>query len=186
MRRIPRRFPPQNQRKITAWENPRLLLASSPVNRPHWILLLLTLALTGCGGGYEGYKYRPYSLRGQTYEPMHPREAIGFVEEGIASHYDESRFLLIPGKSAIGEKQYAWSKAAAHKTLPLPCRIRVTNLRNGRSMVVRVNDRGPFVEGRILDVTPAVAKKLGFFDQGLTPVRIEVLSVGDGRHRIRR
>jgi rare lipoprotein A len=116
---------------------------------------------------------------------MAPREAVGFVEEGIASHYDESRWFFFPGKTAIGERQYSWSKGAAHKTLPLPCVVRVTNLRNGRTTVVRVNDRGPFVPGRILDVTPPVAKKLGFYERGLTPVRIEVLSVGDGRYRIR-
>jgi rare lipoprotein A len=148
--------------------------------------ILVVVVIVGCGGGsYEGYKYRPYSIRGVRYHPMHPRHSVGFVEEGIASHYDESRFLFFPGKSAIGEKQWNWSRAAAHKTLPLPCYIRVTNLRNGRSTKVRVNDRGPFIPGRILDVTPPVAKKLGFFEQGLTPVRIEVLSVGDGRHRIR-
>ncbi len=145
----------------------------------------LSVFLSACGGGYEGYKYKPYSVRGQTYHPMHPQEAVGYVEEGISSHFDESFLFIFPGKSAIGEKQYPWTKAAAHKTLPLPCRIRVTNLRNGKSMVLRVNDRGPFVEGRMLDVTSAAAKKLGFHKQGLTPVRIEVLSVGDGRHRIR-
>lgn len=154
-----------------------------------WRKLLLVMGsgifLVGCGGGYEGYKYRPYVLRGERYEPMAPREAVGFVEEGIASHYDESRWFFFPGKTAIGERQYSWSKGAAHKTLPLPCVVRVTNLRNGRTTVVRVNDRGPFVPGRILDVTPPVAKKLGFYERGLTPVRIEVLSVGDGRYRIR-
>ncbi len=142
--------------------------------------------LAGCGGGgFSGYKFRPYTVRGVTYTPMAPAAAIGFVEEGIASWYDESRLWIFPGKSAIGEKQWRWSRAAAHKTLPLPCRIRITNLRNGRSCVVRVNDRGPFVQGRIVDVTPPIARELGFLRQGLAPVRIEVLSVGDGRYRIR-
>jgi rare lipoprotein A len=119
------------------------------------------------------------------YHPLEPREALGFVEEGIASHFDESFLVVFPGKSALGEKQWGWSRAAAHKTLPLPCRVRITNLRNGRSTTVRVNDRGPFIEGRIVDVTPPVAKELGFYRAGLAPVRVEVLSVGDGRHRIR-
>jgi hypothetical protein len=74
----------------------------------------------------------------------------------------------------------------AHKTLPLPCRVRVTNLRNGRSTVIRLNDRGPFVAGRTLDVTEPVAKQLGFYDAGLARVRIEVLSVGDGKWRVTR
>ena len=149
--------------------------------------ILLTMVLVGCGNpAYEGYKYRPYTLRGIHYKPMPPTAAVGLVEEGIASHFDESRMVVFPGKSAIGEKQWSWSRAAAHKTLPLPCRVRVTNLRNGRSTVVRVNDRGPFIAGRTLDVTTRVAKELGFYHQGLTPVRMEVLSVGDGRHQIRR
>ena len=117
---------------------------------------------------------------------MAPREAVGCVIEGLASHYDESFLVIFPGKTSLGENQYSWSRSAAHKTLPLPCKVRVTNLRNGRSIVVRVNDRGPFVEGRELDVTTGVAKKLGFRNSGLCPVRIKVLSVGDGRWRIRR
>lgn len=146
----------------------------------------LCLVLAACGGGsYPGYKHRPYTVRGVAYHPLEPREALGFVEEGIASHFDESFLVVFPGKSALGEKQWGWSRAAAHKTLPLPCRVRITNLRNGRSTTVRVNDRGPFIEGRIVDVTPPVAKELGFYRAGLAPVRVEVLSVGDGRHRIR-
>ena len=62
----------------------------------------------------------------------------------------------------------------------------MTNLRNGKSTVIRLNDRGPFVAGRVLDVTAPVARKLGFYQAGLAPVRIEVLSVGDGRFRITR
>jgi len=144
------------------------------------------LVLAGCGGGgYAGYKFRPYTVRGVSYAPMAPAQALGFVEEGIASWFDESRLWIFPGKSAIGERQWRWSRAAAHKTLPLPCKIRITNLRNGRSCVVRVNDRGPFIAGRIVDVTPPVARQLGFYHQGLAPVRIEVLSVGDGPFRIR-
>lgn len=150
------------------------------------LLVCACMVLTGCGGGYEGYKWRPYSVRGVHYVPMSPQEAVGYVEEGIASHYDESFFVLFPGKTAIGERQYNWSRSAAHKTLPLPCKVRVTNLRNGKSTVLRVNDRGPFIEGRMLDVTGGVAKDLGFHKDGLCPVRIEVLSVGDGRWRIKR
>lgn len=140
--------------------------------------------LAGCGSGdFSGYKYRPYSVRGVQYIPMAPADAPGYVEEGVASHYREG-WLFFPGKTALGEKSWGWSSGGAHKTLPLPCRIRVTNLRNGKSTIVRLNDRGPFVAGRNLDVTGPVAKKLGFYDAGLAPVRIEVLSVGDGRDRI--
>ena len=141
--------------------------------------------IAGCGGGFEGYKFKPYSVKGVRYEPILPNAAVGFTETGIASHFDESHFFFFPGKSAIGENQWSWTRAAAHKTLPLPCRVKITNLRNGRTATVRVNDRGPFIEGRIIDVTPPIAKQLGFFESGTAPVRIEVLSVGDGRHKIR-
>jgi len=149
------------------------------------IFLALCGLLAGCGGGnYSGYKYRPYTVHGVYYQPLNPHDAVGYTEEGIASHYKEG-FLIFPGKTALGESMYVWTTGAAHKTLPLPCRVRITNLDNGKSTVVRVSDRGPFVEGRIIDVTAPVAKKLGFYGKGLAPVRIKVLSVGDGRYRIR-
>ena len=115
---------------------------------------------------------------------MAPREALGHVETGTASHYKHG-FLVFPGKTALGEKIYPWSHGAAHKTLPLPCKVRVTNLSNGKRVVVRVNDRGPFIGDRIIDMTFASAKKLGFHQQGLAPVQVEVLSVGDGRYRMK-
>jgi len=145
---------------------------------------LAMLLLAGCASHYDGYKYKPYSVRGVRYDPMSPREAVGHVETGTASHYSE-HFLIFPGKTAIGEKLWPWTRAAAHKTLPIPCVIRVTNLKNGKTAKIRVNDRGPLVRGRILDVTKPVADELGFTRQGLTQVRIQVLSVGDGRHRIK-
>lgn len=141
--------------------------------------------LSGCSTPvYKGYKYKPYTVRGVTYYPLAPRDAVGYVETGTASHYQIGSFLF-PGKTAIGEKMTGSSEIAAHKTLPLPCVARVTNLSNNRSMIVRVNDRGPFIEGRMLDVSSKVAKKIGFHDAGLTTVRIEVLSVGDGKYRLR-
>lgn len=141
-------------------------------------------ALSGCGGSYEGYKCAPYTVRGHRYIPLSPQEAIGYEEVGTASHY-RGGFLFFPDKTAIGEKIYPWSQGAAHKTLPLPCRVRITNLENGRRVKVKVNDRGPFIPGRIIDVTAATAKKLGFHDQGLAEVKVEVLSVGDGTYRVR-
>jgi rare lipoprotein A len=76
-----------------------------------------------------------------------------------------------------------WHLTGAHKTLPLPSLVKVTNLNNGRSVKIRINDRGPFIAGRHLDVTPKAAKKLGFYESGLTTTRLEVLSVGDGNYR---
>lgn len=140
--------------------------------------------LCSCAGRhYRGYKYRPYAIRGVRYYPLHPRAAVGFVEHGTASYYGEGNWLF-PGKTALGERFQGSALEGAHKTLPLPCRVKVTNLRNGRSTILRLNDRGPFIKGRILDVTPATAKKLGFYTRGTTRVRIVVLSVGDGRYVI--
>lgn len=156
-----------------------------PAMRSVLFALLAALALAGCGSPpVRGYKTKPYSVRGERYYPMQPREAVGYTETGTASFYSEGWFVF-PGKTATGEKLWPWTRSAAHKTLPLPCKIRVTNLRNGRSVTVRVNDRGPFIGNRILDVTKPVAEDLGFVRQGLTPVSIRVLSVGDGRYRIR-
>lgn len=127
---------------------------------------------------------RSYSVRGQTYHPMGIEQALGYSETGICSWYDESSFFgLKRGNTSLGEKVQPWHLTGAHKTLPLPCLVKVTNLENGNSLKVRINDRGPFIEGRHLDVTPRAAKKLGFYGKGLTRTRIEVLSVGDGRYR---
>lgn len=133
--------------------------------------------------GYSGYMTRPYKVRGQTYHPMGVDKALGHSETGTCSWYDESSFFgLKRGNTSLGEKVQPWHLTGAHKTLPLPCLVKVTNLENGRSVKVRINDRGPFIPGRHLDVTPRVAKKLDFYGKGLAHTKIEVLSVGDGRH----
>jgi rare lipoprotein A len=87
-------------------------------------------------------------------------------ETGIASVY-----AYESGKTASGERASASGLTAAHRTLPFGTQVRVTNKRNGKSVVVRINDRGPFIKGRIIDVTPTAAKALGF--SGLTKVALE-------------
>jgi len=135
-------------------------------------------------GGYEGYQTRSYTVRGQTYHPLSVDQALGYTETGRCSWYNESKFFgLIRGNTSLGEKVYPWHLTGAHKTLPLPALIKVTNLENGKSVKIRLNDRGPFIAGRHLDVTPRAAKKLGFYDQGIARTRLEVLSVGDGSYR---
>lgn len=147
---------------------------------------LLTSCSVSRPGGYEGYMTRSYTIRGQTYHPMTVEQALGFTETGTASWYNESRFFgLKRGNTSLGEKVMPWHLTGAHKTLPLPAMVRVTNLENGRSVRLRINDRGPFIAGRHLDVTPRAAKRLGFYEQGLTTARLEVLSVGDGKYRRR-
>ncbi len=132
-------------------------------------------------GGHHGYQTRGYNVRGQHYQPMSVDAALDFTETGTCSWYNESSWLgLKRGTTSLGEKVMPWHLTGAHKTLPLPCLVKVTNLENGRSLKVRINDRGPFIPGRILDVTPRAAKKLGFYDQGVTTTKIEVISAGDG------
>ena len=148
-------------------------------------LLAAAVLAVGCArSDFEGYRFRPYRIRGIVYTPMPPAIAPGYIESGVASHYREG-WAVFPGKTALGERLWPWTRAAAHRTLPLPCRVRVTNLRNGRQTTVRISDRGPFIPGRSLDVTEPVARELGFFESGLAPVQIEVLSVGDGRWMLR-
>ena len=153
------------------------------------IFLLFLIPLCAClvscgGGGYEGYQKFDYTIRGVHYQPMSVEQALNYSEEGIASWYDESQFFgLKRGNTSLGEKVMPWHISAAHKTLPIPCVVKVTNLQNGKTLKMRVNDRGPFIQGRIIDVTPRAAKKLGFKEQGLTRCRVEVVSVGDGRYK---
>ena len=96
--------------------------------------------------------------------PQHSNETQN-PSIGLASSYGEG------SQTASGERFNADELTAAHRTLPFGSRVRVTNRSNGRSVVVRINDRGPFVSGRIIDVTPAAARVLGM--SGLTPVTIE-------------
>lgn len=127
---------------------------------------------------------RPYTIRGIHYQPMSVEEALYYDEEGIASWFDESTYFgLKRGNTSIGEKVMPWHVIAAHKTLPLPCRVKVTNLKNGKTLKLRVNDRGPFISGRIIDLSPRGASKLGFKKDGLTRCRVEVISVGDDEYK---
>lgn len=149
-------------------------------------LILLILSLCSCSrpGGYEGMVTRSYTVRGVRYHPMSVQEALAYQEVGVASWFDESKFFgLIRGNTSLGEKVMPWHLIAAHKTLPLPCLVKVTNLENGKSVKVRVNDRGPFIAGRIIDLSPRAAGKIDMKDRGLARVRVEVISVGDGAYK---
>jgi rare lipoprotein A len=118
------------------------------------------------GGGT--YKVgQPYRLNGRTYQPS---EDPGYRAEGMASWYGPD----FHGKrTANGELYDMHSISAAHTTLPIPSYARVTNLRNGRSIVVRVNDRGPYVGNRLIDLSIGTAKALDFYGEGLTRVLVE-------------
>ncbi len=114
----------------------------------------------------------PYVVAGILYTPKH--QLNNFTEEGLASWYGRK---FHGKKTSSGEIYNMYLYSAAHKTLPIPSYIKVTNLANNKSLNVRVNDRGPFVDDRILDLSYAAARDLSFADKGTTRVRIESISV---------
>ena len=114
-----------------------------------------------------------YVVRGATYYPV--KSAAGYREEGVASWYGG---MFHGRRTSSGETYDMHKLTAAHRTLPIPTSVRVTNLENGLETVVRVNDRGPFHDGRMLDLSYAAAVKLGFSHQGTARVRVEAM---DGR-----
>lgn len=117
-----------------------------------------------------------YIVFGKRYYVLDSSE--GFVQRGIASWYG-TKFHGRPTSS--GEVYNMHAMTAAHKTLPIPVYVHVKNLDNGRSTVVRVNDRGPFVDGRIIDLSYAAAKKLGVDGPGTANVEIAVLRKGESK-----
>ena len=121
-------------------------------------------------------KKSPYVVKGKRYVPMSVDEAQKYRERGIASWYGyETRRKKGGHMTANGEAFDPNGLSAAHKYLPLPMHVRVTNLENRRSIIVRVNDRGPFVKGRIIDLSAGAARRLGFHKKGTTRVFVETI-----------
>jgi rare lipoprotein A len=119
-------------------------------------------------------KKSPYVVRGKRYVPMSVEQARNYRETGIASWYGYETYRQKGGHmTANGEAFDPNGLNAAHKYLPLPTFVKVTNLENRRSILLRVNDRGPFVEGRIIDLSAGAARKLGFYKKGTARVRVE-------------
>ncbi|MDD3288284.1 MAG: septal ring lytic transglycosylase RlpA family protein [Alphaproteobacteria bacterium] len=154
-----------------------------PISKALTLIVALTL-LSACAGGKgaplkprEGEKAghfkigNPYQINGQWY---YPREDYSYDETGIASWYG-TEFQGV-ARTANGEIFNKDELTAAHKTLPLPSLARVTNLENGKSVVVRINDRGPFSGARIIDVSQRVSQMLDFERQGTAKVRVQVLA----------
>jgi rare lipoprotein A len=168
-----------------------------------WLLLsALFAALTGCGGFglFESGDSAPrggidvsriqnavprveprsrsgnpssYRVNGHTYHVM--QNSYGYVERGIASWYGTK---FHGRRTSSGEPYDMYAMTAAHRVLPLPTYAQVTNLRNGRSVVVRVNDRGPFHENRIIDLSYAAAAKLGILGTGTGLVEVRAIDPG--------
>ena len=101
------------------------------------------------------------------------------VQIGIASYYGREFHRKL---TANGQRFNMYKVSAAHKTLPLGTRVKVTNLNNGKSIRLTINDRGPFKKGRILDLSYKAAQKLGFVNEGPTKVRIDVIKLGDNKY----
>lgn len=151
------------------------------------LMALMALSLSACAetqflaakwkdykgpSGQQGYFKvgKPYTVDGRTYRPS---ESYSLDETGVASWYGPG---FHASKTANGERFSQDELTAAHRTLQLPALVRVTNLENGRSLVVRVNDRGPFSRGRIIDVSKKAADLLGFKNKGTARVRLQVLA----------
>lgn len=152
-----------------------------------FVALITLLAFIGCSTAPAppppGYPYpklrsqRPYQINGVWYYPLPTAE--GYVEEGYASWYGTD----FHGKpTSCGEPYDMHAMTAAHKTLPLGTHVKVTNLENGASTILRVNDRGPFVSGRIIDLSCRAAQELKSYQKGLARVRVEAVQVATEQH----
>lgn len=121
-------------------------------------------------GGGRYHVGKPYEVAGKLYQP---EEDTAYDQTGMASWYGASFHGQLTANGEIFDRS---AITAAHPTMPLPSYVRVTNLRNNRSIVVRVNDRGPFRDNRLIDVSEQTAALLGFRRRGLTNVRVEYVS----------
>jgi rare lipoprotein A len=117
---------------------------------------------------------KPYAVFGVSYTPL--RSASGYRERGVASWYGKK---FHGRRTSNGETYDMYAMTAAHKTLPLPAYVRVRNLSNGKSVIVRVNDRGPFHDNRLIDLSYAAAAKLGILGTGTGIVELEGVGAGE-------
>lgn len=159
-------------------------------NNSVYIGLAALLLLAGCASEPEEFSYKnlpqevkaikadggiykvgnPYTVLGQSYTP---REDYSYSETGMASWYGDD---FHNKRTANGETYNMRAITAAHRTLPLPSIVKVTNLENGRSIIARVNDRGPYVKNRIIDVSEKGAELLGYKNKGIAKVKVEILA----------
>ncbi len=146
-------------------------------------LMLLCLSIFGCASSSNGYSgeiknsknmhkatMRPYVVNGRRYYPT--VVSVGDQFSGVGSWYGKD---FHGNKTSNGEIYNMYALTAAHKILPMNTMVKVTNLLNNRSTIVRINDRGPFVKSRIIDLSYGAAKKIGYAGRGTAPVRLEVV-----------
>jgi rare lipoprotein A len=153
------------------------------------LCIAFVFSLVGCGKAHipspQKFSTRSksktagsYTVWGKRYKKL--ASSAGFVQHGKASWYGKK---FHGKKTANGERYNMYAMTAAHKNLPFGTLVRVTNKTNRRSVVVRVNDRGPFVKGRVIDLTYTAAKKLGMLGPGTAPVKVEAIG-GPNHHAV--
>ena len=120
------------------------------------------------------FSNRPYKVFGKTYYPMTSLKP--YTATGYATWYGKKYH---GNKTSIGEVYDMYKMTAAHKTLPLPCYVKVTNLKNDKTVIVRVNDRGPFVKDRIIDLSYAAANRLEIIEKGSELVKVELIDLDE-------
>ncbi len=116
----------------------------------------------------------PYSVNGKTYYPL--KHALGYRQRGVASWYGR---MFHGRRTSSGEPYNMYAMTAAHRTLPLPSYVKVRNLRNGKQVTVRVNDRGPFLHNRLIDLSYAAAYRLGIVSTGTGLVEVSAVTPGE-------
>jgi rare lipoprotein A len=138
-------------------------------------LLGALVALAGCSSSPSPRPHfkigEPYEVGGKWY---YPKSVSNYEATGIASWYGAAYDGQVTADGEIFDME---ALTAAHPTLPLPSLVRVTNLANGKSLVLRVNDRGPFVKNRLIDLSQAAARELGFEERGLARVHVQYLGL---------
>lgn len=137
------------------------------MNRKKYLLMLIAAASVifhSCAGDSSSQASRRFSQDAWK---------VSTVQHGKASWYSVK--TNSGTHTASGERLSNEAATAAHKTLPMGTRVRVTNMTNGKSEIVRITDRGPYTKGRIIDVTVGCAERLGFYSRGVVPVKVEVL-----------
>jgi rare lipoprotein A (peptidoglycan hydrolase) len=146
-------------------------------------VLLAALVVGGCAstGSARVTGLEPYRVNGQRYVPL--RDWRGYAEEGVASWYGAAHHGR---RTASGERFDAYGAlTAAHRTLPFNVCAEVENLRTGKSAIVRINDRGPFARGRVIDLSKAAASEIGLLRSGVAKVRVEAVGVANAKGECR-
>ena len=146
------------------------------------VLISICLLVTGCAtqryaapDSLPQKPSKPYVVHGKRYEPLATAE--GFVQEGIASSYGRD---FHGRKTSNGESFDMQAMTAAHKTLPFGVYVKVEHKKSGKEVTVRINDRGPFIGNRIIDLSEGAASRLGMLQEGIAPVRISALGYKSG------